>query len=897
MADRIQQRRDTAARWSEYNPILLEGETGYVTDNPNQYKIGDGEHAWNDLPLRGYTGTISQELGDDEDAVMSQKAVSSLIGKDFTIFGFIDKTTGRINNTQEPNVWKVTPYLKFDRNYNIVFCGDSKNQYVNALAYYDADKKYISGLSNITANQYELITVENQDIPENARYIRVCFKIDENNGFVSYTPFTENKLDILIDVPRGKNLFRNHYAENISNLVDTAVYQFSWGIKRDRTQSKIKVSESSTSWNFVLNFYDRDFQRLSSSNVFISVGNSVNIPTTCEYIVFSAYGNVINNNSTFMVNYGEETLPYEDYNSAIFEKYDDTDITEKVNNVVIINSYDFGINGYLNSSGTPSTLGSGNEDAFRCTGLLKIDVSGEIHYKGDSKNKYNNVLAFYNANKELISLISNIDAEEDAAQPHTILPDEIPENTRYIRVCKEKTDETAYVKFVPFTENQSTLIVDIPKGKNICNVTTTVDNVDNWEDTKLYSSNFAILRNKEYNKFTVSERTSSYYLLAYFYDSDWVKIGEEKTLSKGDVANIPDLCEYILFLDYGDSLKWGKTMVNYGEETLPYEEYDSIYTISRKKYNWFKEVTVDALTDGNMLLDVPNVKWGQTISFWARVTTMGKITLSHGKVLYAAGMVDIDGTNITTYTSTPTQQEVVPHGLTITSFIEVTLSQKEVGKQNIMLYIRTLGGSFEKSIPFNGCRDNVMCEAQGCNLTECKLTFSCKDYNKDVWMFGDSYFDSIPAKLASYGYTNALFDAYSGRNSKNALASLKKMIGVVGVPKIIYWVLGMNDPDTESSVNSDWNDVYLELRKICHKYDVELVLATIPNVPNYSNAYKNSIVRLSGYRYVDNDKAVGGDLSSNWYSGLLGTDQVHPTDEGAKVLAQRLILELPEIKN
>lgn len=46
MADRIQQRRDTAARWSQYNPILLEGEIGVVTDNPNQYKIGDGVHAW-----------------------------------------------------------------------------------------------------------------------------------------------------------------------------------------------------------------------------------------------------------------------------------------------------------------------------------------------------------------------------------------------------------------------------------------------------------------------------------------------------------------------------------------------------------------------------------------------------------------------------------------------------------------------------------------------------------------------------------------------------------------------------------------------------------------------------------------------------------------------------------
>lgn len=79
MADRIQQRRDTAARWAQYNPVLLEGEVGYVTDDPNQYKIGDGVRSWNNLPLRGYTGTIVQETGSNENAVMSQKATSEAI--------------------------------------------------------------------------------------------------------------------------------------------------------------------------------------------------------------------------------------------------------------------------------------------------------------------------------------------------------------------------------------------------------------------------------------------------------------------------------------------------------------------------------------------------------------------------------------------------------------------------------------------------------------------------------------------------------------------------------------------------------------------------------------------------------------------------------------------------
>ena len=93
MADRIQQRRDTAARWSEYNPILLEGEMGIVTDNPNQYKIGDGVHAWNELTLRGFDGTLVHELGDSQTAAMSQKGVTSLLNEGYLYAGIAIPST------------------------------------------------------------------------------------------------------------------------------------------------------------------------------------------------------------------------------------------------------------------------------------------------------------------------------------------------------------------------------------------------------------------------------------------------------------------------------------------------------------------------------------------------------------------------------------------------------------------------------------------------------------------------------------------------------------------------------------------------------------------------------------------------------------------------------------
>lgn len=77
---RIIPRHDTKANWQANNPILLKGEIGNVDDNPNLYKIGNGTSRWNDLPFRGYNGTVTDKTGNDENSVMSQKAVTEAIG-------------------------------------------------------------------------------------------------------------------------------------------------------------------------------------------------------------------------------------------------------------------------------------------------------------------------------------------------------------------------------------------------------------------------------------------------------------------------------------------------------------------------------------------------------------------------------------------------------------------------------------------------------------------------------------------------------------------------------------------------------------------------------------------------------------------------------------------------
>jgi hypothetical protein len=46
---RILLRRDSAANWTQRNPLLLKGEAGIETDEKGM-KMGDGTSRWNDLP-------------------------------------------------------------------------------------------------------------------------------------------------------------------------------------------------------------------------------------------------------------------------------------------------------------------------------------------------------------------------------------------------------------------------------------------------------------------------------------------------------------------------------------------------------------------------------------------------------------------------------------------------------------------------------------------------------------------------------------------------------------------------------------------------------------------------------------------------------------------------------
>lgn len=146
----MKQRRDTFANWAAENPVLLDGELGIVSDDPNLYKVGDGRTEWNNLPFRGFDGTLAQELGTSPNAVISQKVVSEKLAelpKKEGYFpkmsvGFADGLSGHGESTPEEFTFRAsggrsikdgTARIKTLRGNSIVANGKLLHSHIEAI--------------------------------------------------------------------------------------------------------------------------------------------------------------------------------------------------------------------------------------------------------------------------------------------------------------------------------------------------------------------------------------------------------------------------------------------------------------------------------------------------------------------------------------------------------------------------------------------------------------------------------------------------------------------------------------------------------------------------------------------------------------------------------------------
>lgn len=182
-----------------------------------------------------------------------------------------------------------------------------------------------------------------------------------------------------------------------------------------------------------------------------------------------------------------------------------------------------------------------------------------------------------------------------------------------------------------------------------------------------------------------------------------------------------------------------------------------------------------------------------------------------------------------------------------------------------------------------------------------KFNFTCDDLLKNIWIFGDSYISYSSTRwtyyLNEYGYDkNVLLDGFPGMDSLNARLSLETLLKF-NKPNVLVWAEGMNDgSDVDLSTPSeDWTSERDKVINLCNENNIQLIFATIPNVPSVNNKGKNQWIRNSKYEYIDMAKAVGSDVYTNWYDGMLSADKVHPSEKGAKALFSQVLLDFPQI--
>ena len=312
-------------------------------------------------------------------------------------------------------------------------------------------------------------------------------------------------------------------------------------------------------------------------------------------------------------------------------------------------------------------------------------------------------------------------------------------------------------------------------------------------------------------------------------------------------------------------------------------------------------VTADTLASGSNLkiAGSNSIKKNKVYHFRANIdSNFDTVYLGHGEGEYSL-YFRITNTELAFMTNGSVGTSLA-HGLTLDTYIDVLLI---VGNKNLgTIIINTLGGTYTRTVQVvNGYKGEVFMRPSGCSLTNAYVGFSCSDFRQPIWMFGDSYFTHTsnnrwPYWLVEWGFDRCLLNAFPGENSTEAMATFISFVPSCGVPRYAVWCLGMNDPDGSSSINASWKATVEQFILICEQNGITPILATIPNVPNYSNYYKNQYVRESGYRYIDFAKAVGAEeVGSHWYDGALSTDNVHPSEIGARILCLQAIEDVPEL--
>lgn len=389
---------DTVPTKGSTNPVTSNGikeamdeqaESINANTGVDEYPVFSASTAYSAGDVVNYNGKLYQFTADhaagafDEGQVEETSLKGELEGEiralsRFINDGFLDNR-GQIAN-MFPNSFLCTDFLKIDASYSIIFKAATTNQYLYYICFYDADKKFISGLSN-TESVRSVNTIHADDIPKGTVYIRLCDEANNSDSFVSFVQYENGVNNCIIDTPLGNNIYCDKYAskELYANLNDTTLYKLPIGVKRNAWNKFLTISKRETDYYVNIRFCDKNNNIVSE--IVDKREGTFSIPEDCDYIIFHEYGYVLRNGLKTMINYGEEIIEYEPYKSLLLS--DVTDIenlkTQNSNNSGFVQKFfnlfnkddsDYKENYFINKNGDEET----NEytSAFAVTGYMKL---------------------------------------------------------------------------------------------------------------------------------------------------------------------------------------------------------------------------------------------------------------------------------------------------------------------------------------------------------------------------------------------------------------------------------------------------------------------------------------------------------------------------------------------
>jgi hypothetical protein len=327
-------------------------------------------------------------------------------------------------------------------------------------------------------------------------------------------------------------------------------------------------------------------------------------------------------------------------------------------------------------------------------------------------------------------------------------------------------------------------------------------------------------------------------------------------------------------------------------------------------FNSFSETNDELASNGTCLLKFFHVKKNNVVT--CEVGVFSSLEFGVGYMDsspytdYAALWVEVDDTNVKQYRRYSGDAQLIsttPHELTFGSHTIMTM---KLGVTEGSLTIFDDKGNSKSVTLQAGGVGRPFVKNLGNSSISVKLSCMPMELTKKIWVFGDSYVDFNSAERWPYYYriaetTDWFCDAQPGLSPDNAYIDLTNMLSCGFRPSLLVWLLGMNGSTTETQVDGQYvinpsqKTVIDNVVALCNNNNINLVLGIVPTVPDRQKTGFGNYVKSLGVRYIDFAKAVGTDSSGQWTTGLLSSDNVHPTVAGAKVLASQVYIDCPEL--